>query len=68
MDDLLKVRFRVGSVFQNAYISVSLNDKQIMHMKKKIMAPGEMEQIILQKKMLQDVPDLNTITIRTELE
>jgi hypothetical protein len=32
------------------------------------MAPGEMEQIILQKKKLADYPDLKTITIKIEQE
>jgi hypothetical protein len=32
------------------------------------MAPGEMEQIILQKKKLVDYPDLKTITIKIEQE
>ena len=68
MDDLLKVRFRVGNVYQGAYVSVYLNDRRILHAKKKIMSPGEMEQVILQKKKLLEVPDLKTITIRTEQE
>lgn len=64
MEDLLTVRFRVGAVYKNAFISVFLNDKQILHRKKPIMAPGEMEQIILQKKQLKAVENLKTITIR----
>ncbi len=67
MDDLLTVRFRVGAVFQNAFVSVYFDDERIMHNKKKIMAPGEMEQVILQKKMLAEKqPD--TITIKIEKE
>ena len=66
MDDLLTVRFRVGSVFKNAYVSVYLDDERIMHNKKKIMAPGEMEQVILQKKVLAAKPDLKTVTIKIE--
>ncbi len=66
MDDLLTVRFRVGAVFQDSYVSVYFDDERIMHNKKRIMAPGEMEQIILQKKKLSDYPDLKTITIKIE--
>lgn len=68
MDDLLKVRFRVGNVYQGAYVSVYLNDRRILHAKKKIMSPGEMEQVILQKKKLLEESDLKTITITTEQE
>ena len=68
MDDLLKVRFRVGNVYKGAYVSVYLNEQRILHSKKKIMSPGEMEQVILQKKKLLEIPDLKTITICTEQE
>ena len=68
MDDLLTVRFRVGAVFSNAYVSVYFDDERVMHMKKKIMAPGEMEQVILQKKKIAEKPDLKTITIKIEAE
>ena len=64
MDDLLTVRFRVANVFKNSFVSVYLNDERIMHMRKRIMSPGEMEQVILQKKKLQEKEDLKTITIR----
>ncbi len=68
MDDLLTVRFRVGAVFQDSYVSVYFDDERIMHNKKRIMAPGEMEQVILQKKKLAEYPDLKTITIKIEKE
>ena len=68
MDDLLTVRFRVANVFKNSFVSVYLNDERIMHMRKRIMSPGEMEQVILQKKKLQEKEDLKTITIRIEAE
>ncbi len=68
MDDLLTVRFRVGAVYKKAFVSVYLNDERILHRQKKIMAPGEMEQVILQKKHLLAVPDLKTITVKIESE
>ncbi len=51
MADLLTVRFRVGGVFKNSYISVYLNDERVQHRRKQVMAPGEMEQVILKKKI-----------------
>ncbi|MBP3852635.1 MAG: FAD-dependent oxidoreductase [Erysipelotrichaceae bacterium] len=66
MDKLLTVRFRVGDVYKNCYVNVYFDDERIMHNKKRIMAPGEMEQIILQKKKIEEYPDLKTITIKIE--
>ena len=68
MEDNLTVRFRVGAVFKDSYVSVYFDDERVQHRKKRIMAPGEMEQVILQKKKLQECPDLKTITIKIEAE
>lgn len=68
MDDLLTVRFRVGAVFKDSYISVYYNDERVMHRKKQVMAPGEMEEIILQKAKLAAYPDLKSITVKIEKE
>ena len=68
MEDLLTVRFRVGAVFKNAFVSVYFDDERVQHMNKRILAPGEMEQVILQKKKLLEKPDLKTITVKIEAE
>jgi hypothetical protein len=68
MADLLTVRFRVGEVFKDSYISVYFNDERVQHRKKQVMAPGEMEQIILKKKALEDYAGLETITVKIEKE
>ena len=68
MDDNLTVRFRVGAVFKDSFVSVYFDDERVQHRKKRIMAPGEMEQIVLQKKKLQEYPDLKTVTIKIEAE
>ena len=67
MDDLLTVRFRVGEVFKNSYVSVYFDDERVMHNKKRIMSPGEMEQVILQKTKLKEA-DPKKITIKIEAE
>ncbi len=66
MDDLLTVRFRVGNVYKNAYMNVYFNDELVIHKKKRIFAPGEMEQFILQKEKLAAYPNLKTITVKIE--
>ena len=68
MEEMLKVRFRVGKVFQNCYISVYLNGDRILHRKKRIMAPGEMEEVQLERQRLLEYQGLKAITVRIEEE
>lgn len=68
MEELLTVRFRVGAVYRDCYISVYYNDERVMHKKKQVMAPGEMEQAVLQKKKLASYPGLLRITVKIEKE
>ena len=66
MEDTQIVRFRVGNVYKNCYIGVYFDDEQVMHRKRPVMAPGEMEEIKLQKEKLMLHPGLKTITIKVE--
>ena len=66
MDDTLTVRFRVGDVYKNCAIATYFDDEQISKRKRPVMAPGEMEQVILTKKKLAEYLDLTKITIRIE--
>ncbi|MBP3926237.1 MAG: FAD-dependent oxidoreductase [Clostridium sp.] len=68
MADKLTIRFRVADVYKNRNICVYYDDKLIRKTKKRVLAPGEMEQVILQKSSLAEYPDLKKITIRTEVE
>ncbi len=63
MDDIQTIRFRVGGVYRDAAIEISLNDKVISSRRKRVLAPGEMEQLILKKTDLEQVQDLREITI-----
>ena len=66
MDDTLTVRFRVGVVYKNCAIATYFDDQLISKRKRPVMAPGEMEQVILDKKKLNEHPDLSKITIKIE--
>ncbi len=67
MPDKTIVRFRVTQVYKNQSINVYLNDTRIQHKKKRIMAPGEMEQVILNKAQLAEYPNAElTISIEPE--
>ena len=66
MEDILTVRFRVGNVFRDKYISVYYDDERVDHMKKRVLAPGEMENVNIKKETLMKYPDLSKITIKVE--
>ena len=66
MEDILTVRFRVGGVYKNCFISVYLDDRRILHRKRPVMAPGEMEEVKLKKEELRKYPDLSAITVKLE--
>ncbi|MBQ6786922.1 MAG: FAD-dependent oxidoreductase [Lachnospiraceae bacterium] len=68
MDEKHVVRFRVGDVYKNCYVSVYLDDERIIHRKRPVVAPGEMEQIELKKEQLEAYPDLKEITVKIETE
>ncbi|MGI6107209.1 MAG: NAD(P)/FAD-dependent oxidoreductase [Lachnospiraceae bacterium] len=66
MDDFLTVRFRVDNVYKNAAVSVYFGKDRVSSVKKKILAPGEMQQVILTKAKLESHADLDSVTIRIE--
>lgn len=68
MKDQVVVRFRVADVYRDRSISVYLDGTRVQVRKKKVLAPGEMEQVILKKDELQKYPDLKEIVICTEVE
>ena len=66
MEDLLTVRFRVGNVYRNVVLKVYLDDACILEQKKRVMAPGEMEQVLLRKNKLKEQLPVEKIRIRIE--
>ncbi len=66
MDDALTVRFRVGEVFRNCRIATYFDDVCVGRRSRPVMAPGEMEQIVLDKKKLAEYPLLERIRIAVE--
>ena len=68
MEEKQVVRFRVGDVYKNCYVSVYLNDERIIHRRRSVVAPGEMEQVELKKEQLEAYPDLKQITVKIEEE
>ena len=68
MDEQITVRFRVADVYKGRFISVYYDDKRVVHRKKQVLAPGEMEQVVIKKESLKDYPDIKEIVICTEVE
>lgn len=66
MEDTQVVRFRVGNVYKNCCIGVYFDGEQVIRRKRPVMAPGEMEEIRLEKEKLLLHPELKTITIKVE--
>jgi thioredoxin reductase len=66
MRDSVTVRFRVADVYQNRAISVYYDGKKITSRKKRVLAPGEMEQVVLKKSSFAEYPNLSEIVICTE--
>ena len=66
MNEELTVRFRVGGVYRNCYVSVYFDDERVIHRKRPVVAPGEMEEVKLTKEQLLQYPDLKTITLMIE--
>ena len=49
MSEQVTVRFRVANVYKDMFVNVYINGERISHRKKRIMAPGEMEQVVIKK-------------------
>lgn len=60
------VRFRVGDVFENSYISAYFDNEREIHIKKSILTPGEMETIKITKQMLDKHSDCKKIDVMVE--
>ncbi|MCI8282145.1 MAG: FAD-dependent oxidoreductase [Lachnospiraceae bacterium] len=60
------IRFRVGDVYKNHFISVYLNGRRLIHKKRQIMAPGEMEELNFDLNWISDCPGGGEIRITLE--
>ena len=65
MADEVVVRFRVSDVYQNKRLNVYYDNELVHSAKKRIVAPGEMEQVVLKKESFRDK---HVSEIRIQLE
>lgn len=65
-DEPVKLYFRVGQVFTNATVKVTRNGNVIYAKKKRKLAPGEMENIIIKPEDLQEFSEGDYLYIEVE--
>jgi NADPH-dependent 2,4-dienoyl-CoA reductase/sulfur reductase-like enzyme len=68
VDKATTIRFRVGEVFKEDYVSLYFDDTRVMHIKKKILSPGEMEELKVTKVLLNKYFNCKEITVKIEKE
>lgn len=57
MGDTVTLRFRVGQNLRNATVKVTAGGRELLSRKRPVMAPGEMEQIVLKKEWFTDAEE-----------
>lgn len=62
------IRFRVDNIYRDVQLTVQINDTIILNQKKRIMAPSEMEQVIIKKAKLTEIINPGRITISISRE
>ncbi len=62
----LKIRFRVGDVMTGRKVVLYLDGKAVLTKKRRVMAPGEMEELVLTNKLMKEHQELKKLEIRIE--
>ena len=62
----LKFRFRVGDVMTNRKVVLYIDGEPVLTKKRRVMAPGEMEELVLTKKVLDAHPGMKTLALQIE--
>ena len=60
------IRLRVSNVKKDGKITVRVNGEEVISKKKRIMAPGEMETLIIPKRILEKYEIIESIEVGTE--
>ena len=66
MSDEVTVRFRVADVYKDRSVVVYYDGEKVSAQKKRIMAPGEMERVVIKKDSLLSRDSVSEITIALE--
>jgi thioredoxin reductase len=68
VDRIQNVRFRVADVYRDVTLVVDFDGDVVLQQKKRILTPGEMEQVVLPKVWFQTHPQVKAITIQLKKE
>ena len=63
MDDKVVIRFRVANIYKDMYESIYVDDRRVIHKKRQILAPGEMETLNIKKS---DVAGASSVLVTLE--
>ncbi len=66
MDEKVTIRFRVGAVYRDVWLSLYLDRERIVHQKKRILTPGEMCQVTVTREQLSNTKGQHQLTVRIE--
>jgi len=65
MEESLTLRFRVGRVMKRRFVNVYVDGKRVVHRRRAVMAPGEMEEVKLKRDMF-DAGSVQSIRVCVE--
>lgn len=65
MPESVTLRFRVGTTYKDKFLSLYMANERKIHRKKPILAPGEMESLVIKKSDLLNL-DIDTLTLMLE--
>lgn len=68
MEEEQVIRFRVGDVYRNRYLSLYVDGQRLIHRKRQVMAPGEMEELKVKREQLLGCPPDTEILVTVEEE
>lgn len=68
IENNLELSFRVRDIYKDHYISVYFDNKRVIHQKKKILTPGEMQTVKITAEMLNSHINCSAISIGVEKE
>ena len=57
------IRFRVANIYKDMYESIYVDDRRVIHKKRQILAPGEMETLNIKKS---DVAGASSVLVTLE--
>ena len=66
IEDYVTFRFRVEDVYRDSYIAVYFDEDLIIRRKKKILTPGEMEELKIKKDIFDKYNSINKIIFKVE--